>query len=149
MKKAYKVHNFQQIIGNVSTKTLLQIVDNHELKNLPITREHVRVAEDIIGPNIQSLQGKTSGKTPSYVDPPKVSSLPTIIKLKYVIVILCADIMFVNGVQFYLTISQNIGFRTSENITITNTATLVQYLLQVKRFYKRRGLKIKKRHDGW
>ena len=53
MKKSYKAGNFQQRIGNISTKTLLQIVDNHELNNFPITREYVRVAEDILGPNIQ------------------------------------------------------------------------------------------------
>ena len=100
VKKSYKVRNFQQTISNVSTKTLLQIVDTRELKNCPITTEHVRVAEDILGPNIQSLQVKTSRKTPSAVDPPKVSSLPNFIELKYVNVILCADIMFVNGVQF-------------------------------------------------
>ena len=57
VKKAYKARNFQQTIGSVSTTTLLQIVDNHKLKNCPITREHVRVAEDILVPNIQSLQG--------------------------------------------------------------------------------------------
>ena len=50
VKKSYKVRNFQQTIGNVSTKALLQIVDNHEMKNCPITREHVRVAEYILGP---------------------------------------------------------------------------------------------------
>ena len=33
VKKAYKARNFQQTIGNVSTKTLLKIVDNHKLKN--------------------------------------------------------------------------------------------------------------------
>ena len=130
------VHNFQQTIGNVSTNTLLQIVDNHKLKNCPITREHVRVAEDILGPNIQSLQGKTSRKTPSAVDPPKVSSLPTFTKLNYVIVILCDEIMFVNGVQFFMTISRHIRFRASEHITNSNTVTLLQYLLQVNHLYK-------------
>ena len=55
VKKAYKARNFQQTISNVSTKTLPQIVDNNKLKKCPITREHVRVAEDILGPNIQSL----------------------------------------------------------------------------------------------
>ena len=55
VKKSYKAHNFQQTHGNVSTKTLLQILDNHELNNWPIIREHVRVSEDILGPNIQSL----------------------------------------------------------------------------------------------
>ena len=100
------------------------------------------MAEDILGPKIQSLQGKTHRKIPSAVDTPKFSSLPTFIKLKYVIVILCSDIMFVNGAQFFMTISQNIGFGTSEHITNAKTATLVQSLLQVKRLYKRRGLKI-------
>ena len=38
VKKTYKARNFQQTISNVITKTLLQIVDNHELKNCPITR---------------------------------------------------------------------------------------------------------------
>ena len=41
-----------------------------------------------------------------------------------------------------MTISWHIGFGTSEHITNTNTATLMQYVLQVKHFYKRRGLKI-------
>ena len=55
VKKAYKARNFQQAIGNVITKTLLKMVENHELKNCSITREYVRVAEDILGSNIQSL----------------------------------------------------------------------------------------------
>ena len=37
VKKSYKACNFQQTIRNVSTKTLLQIADNHELKNCPMT----------------------------------------------------------------------------------------------------------------
>ena len=55
---------------------------------------------------------------------------------------LCADIFFVNGVQFFMTISQHIGFGESEHITNANTDTLVQSLLQVKRFHNRRGFKI-------
>ena len=103
VRKAYKARNFQQTIGNKSTKDLLQIVDNHELKNCPVTREDVRVAEDILGPNIKPLQGKTPRKTPVAVTL-KVSILPAPIKLKYMMIILCADIMFVNGVRIFMTI---------------------------------------------
>ena len=113
VKKSYKDCSFQQTVGNVSTNTLLKIVYNHKLKNCPITREHLRVVEDILGPKIQSLRGNTSRKTPSAFDPPKVSSLPTFIKFKYVIVILFAGIMFVNGAQFFMTISRHIGFGIS------------------------------------
>ena len=102
----------------------------------------MQVAEHILGPKIQSLQGKTPRKTPSAVNPPKVSSLPNLIKLKYIMIKLCADIMFVNGVRFFMTFSQNIGFGTSDNFTNAKTATLVQSLLQVKRLYKRRRFKI-------
>ena len=50
--------------------------------------------------------------------------------------------MFVNGAQIFMTISQHIGFGTSEHITNTKTATLRQSLLQAKRLCKRRGFKI-------
>ena len=50
--------------------------------------------------------------------------------------------MFVNGVQFFMTISQHIGFGTSEHITNAKRATLVQSLLQINRLYKRKGFKI-------
>ena len=129
VNEAYKACNFRQIIGNLSTKTLPKIVDNHELKNCPITREHVRAAEDILGTSIQSLQGKTYRKTSSAVDPKKVSSLPNFTKLKYVIVIQCDEIMFVNRVQFFMTISRHIGFGTSEHITNAKKATIMQFLL--------------------
>ena len=33
MKNSYKPCHFQKTIGNVSTKKLLQILDNHKLKN--------------------------------------------------------------------------------------------------------------------
>ena len=142
VKKAYKARNFQHTIWNASTKALLKNVDNHEQNNCPITREYLRVEEDILGPNIQSLQVKTPRKTPSAVDPPKVSSLPTFIKLKYIMITLCSDIIFVNGVRFFMTVSQDISFGTYDHTINAKTATLVQSLLQVKRLYKRRGFKI-------
>ena len=141
-KKAYKARNFQHTIGNASTKKTLHILDNHGLKKWPITRKYLRVAEDILGPSIQSLHGKTPRKIPSAVNPPKVSSLPNFIKWKYNIITLCADNMFVNKVQFFITISQHISFGKFEHITNAKTATLVQSLLQVKRLYKRRWFKI-------
>ena len=97
VKKSSKARNFEQTIGNASTKTLLQIVDNHDLKNCSITREDVSVSQDIFSPNIQSLQGKTPRKTPSAVNPQKDPSLETFIKSNYIMITLCADIMFVNG----------------------------------------------------
>ena len=50
--------------------------------------------------------------------------------------------MIVNGVQFFITISRHISFGTSEHITNSNTATLVQSLPQVNLLYERRGFKI-------
>ena len=49
VKKAKKVRWFQVIFNNISTKKLLHIVDNNMVKGLPITRQDVKLAEEICG----------------------------------------------------------------------------------------------------
>ena len=43
VNEAYKARNIQQTTRNASTKKLIQIVENQDLKNCPITSEDVRV----------------------------------------------------------------------------------------------------------
>jgi hypothetical protein len=49
----------QQMIGRPSTHSFLAIVENKLLPNCPVTRWEIAIAEDIFGPNIGSLKGKT------------------------------------------------------------------------------------------
>jgi hypothetical protein len=52
---------------NPSTKDFLRIVARNQLPNCPITRDDILAAEDIFGPDIGSLKGKTTRRKPHRV----------------------------------------------------------------------------------
>ncbi len=54
-------------------------------------------------------------------------------------VTLAGDIMFVNKIPFFMTISRNIKFGTAEMILNQKNSTLIAAIKQVKQIYMRRG----------
>ena len=71
----------------------------------------VRLAEKIHGPAINVLKGKTTRTKPIPVPDDRIE-VPPELKLKHQGVNLCADIMFIQGVIFLITISREIKFVT-------------------------------------
>ena len=67
IRKAYRARQFQHITGQ-PIKRILHAVDNNILQNLPILREDVRISEDIYGPSIPHLKGKTVRRMIQHVD---------------------------------------------------------------------------------
>jgi hypothetical protein len=65
--------------------------------------------KNIFGPDIGSLKGKTVRHAPTPLDPSLVD-IPSHIMNHYREVVLGGDIMFVNRVAFFVTISRNIKF---------------------------------------
>jgi hypothetical protein len=57
-QRALVSRRLQNTIGNKSTADLLHIVKENLLKNCPVTTDDIMAAEDILGTNVQSLQGK-------------------------------------------------------------------------------------------
>jgi hypothetical protein len=72
---AVLAHQLQIGVGRPSTKDFLRIVARNQLPNCPITRDDILVAEDIFGPDIGSLKGKTTQRKPHQVRS-AVSPLP-------------------------------------------------------------------------
>jgi len=61
---AHKARSLQDIIGRPNTADYIKYVERGLLPNCPITKEDIIHAEDILGPNLGSLKGKTTRKTP-------------------------------------------------------------------------------------
>ena len=124
--QAKLARKIQQTIGRPSTKTFLSIVDNNLLQNCPITRADIIAAERIFGPDVGSLKGKTVRKTPSTVKI-HMADIPTSIISRYQKVTVSADIMFVNKIPFFVTISRHIKFGTAEFLTNQKTVSILKY----------------------
>jgi hypothetical protein len=58
-KQATLARKLQNIIGRPSARSFLNIAEKTSLKDCPVMREDTLSAEDIFGPNVGSLKGKT------------------------------------------------------------------------------------------
>jgi hypothetical protein len=101
------------MVGYPSEKDFKHMVSSNMIHNCPVTPKDIIAANNIFGPNVASMKGKTVRTTQDpvlteYVDIPK----DTVALNKEVT--LTADVMFVDGLGFLVTSSRNIKFTTSE-----------------------------------
>ena len=112
-KNAVAARKLQNTIGRPSLQALLRIIDGNMIPNCPVTRKDVMAAEEIFGPNLGSLEGKTVRRGEKHVAFKPVH-LPLSISAKYRNIILCIDPMFVIKIPFLITISRHVKFGTVE-----------------------------------
>ena len=106
-----------------------------------MTREGILIAEKIFGPDIGSLKGKTVRRGTDHVEV-SATPVPSELMSQYRDVTIGADIMFVNKLPFFVTISRNIKFGTAVLITDQKHETLVKAVRDVLNIYKKRGFTI-------
>ncbi|KAI2502324.1 Reverse transcriptase (RNA-dependent DNA polymerase) [Fragilaria crotonensis] len=85
--------------------------------------------------------GKTVRKTPKAVQA-TYTNIPATIMSRYRKVTLAGDIMFVNKLPFFVTISRNIRFSTSEFLTNRKSDTIFKAITHVHQTYAKRGFHI-------
>jgi hypothetical protein len=80
-------------------------------------------AEDIFGPNVGSLKGKTTRTTTEHVRS-KRTNIPIVVMSRYQEVTLACDIMYVNKIPFFVSISRHIKFGMAEMLKSESTTQL-------------------------
>jgi hypothetical protein len=85
------------------------------MADCPITKANRQAAEDIFGPNLGSLKGKTVRQPNDHV-PTRVVLVPNEIIEIYCKVTVAIDITFVNKVPFFVTVACDIKFGIIEAI---------------------------------
>ena len=111
---ANKAWLIQNNIGNPSTDAYINYVQINLIPNCPVTKTDILRAEDILGPNLGSLKGKTVRKTPEKVRIKSCDELPDSLLEGHGNVTLAIDIMYINLIPFMMTMSRAIHFGTAE-----------------------------------
>eukprot|EP00957_Ditylum_brightwellii_P099931 7615267-Ditylum_brightwellii.AAC.1 len=90
--RAVLARKIQARIGRPSTKTFLDVIDNNKLRNCPVERRDIAAADDIFGPDLGNLKGKTT-KRKNNPSRQHITNLPPYIMERYRDVTLTGDIV--------------------------------------------------------
>jgi hypothetical protein len=96
------------------------------------------VSEDIFGPDVGNLKGKTVCKPVPYAQT-KLTDIPKEIMQMYRDVTVACDIMFVNRIPFFITTSHHLHFNTAEMVVDQKMPTLLTAMKQGSNIYAQCG----------
>jgi hypothetical protein len=100
------------------------------LPNWPVDVRDIKIAEEIFEPDFDHVESR------------RVVAVPDHVTGHYQDITIAADVMFVNGIPFYITISRNIKFGTAEAIQNKKPTTIMTAVEPVRQIYLRRGFRI-------
>ena len=124
-----------------SNKDFKSPIKNNVIINCPVTANDVDIDNTIYGPIIENLKGKTARTKPNPVVTNYVDVPPAVLDSnKYIT--LSANILFINRISFYATISRHIKFTTVEAIPSRKLPHLIKLTQSVMDLYSQRGFKI-------
>jgi len=140
--QAKEAHRAQAMMGNPREKDYKGMVSNNLIANCPITSHDVTNARTIFGPDLASIRGKTVRRAPEPVVTDYVAVPRTLIEANKVIT-LAADIFFVDGTAFLLTVARRIKFVTAEHVPVRTATSLSKHLKRVLEVYGRAGFVVR------
>ena len=139
--QAKKARGLYQTLGTPSTHDFKAIVRSNTIKGCPVTLEHIEIAEQIFGPDIGALKGKTTRRKPQPVVKDYMEIPPELTE-KAKTVELCIDTLFINKLPFLVTVSRRLQYRTITPLENQSMAVYRSALDQVLQAYNAQGFRI-------
>jgi hypothetical protein len=123
------------MMGNPSKKDYKGVVSNHLISNCPITVNDITNSRAIHGPALASVRGKMVRRAAGLVVTDYVD-VPRSLVQQHKLVTLAADVFFVDGTAFLMTISRRIKFITSEYVPVWTAKSLAKHIDRVVHVYE-------------
>ena len=142
VREAYTAREAQARLGHPSTEQMRQLVSSNSLLNCPVTPQAITNAISIFGPDLGSLRGKSVRSSPDRVVVETVSVPDDYFRLNR-FVTLVADVMFVNGLAFFVTRSLKIKLITTECVNNRTASELGKSLTKIVNIYARGGFTVR------
>jgi hypothetical protein len=144
VERAIAARRAQALAGHPSERVFKREVSRKSSSSLfrscPITLQDISNACTIFGPSVACARGKwVRGKSPR-VEPGYISIPANLITFQYDI--LAADVMFVCGAPFLLTLSRKIRFVTVQFVPRRTAGKLSNGIKNVLNLYNRAGFRI-------
>ena len=140
--RAKQARRAQAMMGNPSEKDYKGVVSNHLISNCPITVNDITNSRAIHGPALASVRGKTVRRAAEPVVTDYVD-VPRSLVQQHKLVTLAADVFFVDGTAFLMTISRRIKFITSEYVPMRTAKSLAKHIDRVVNVYARAGFTVR------
>ena len=145
LERAEVAKNLYEMIMFPSMNDFKTVIKMNGIWKCPVTLDDVKRCEAIYGPNVYALKGKSVRSKPPVVLNDYVK-VPPELKVKNEDVELCADIMYIQGIPFLVTVSKRLKFVTITHIAKRSKALLCEAFDKTFRVYNKAGFRITKLH---
>jgi hypothetical protein len=123
--------HIQTLVGRPELKDFLHHLDNNALPHSSIQGQDAINVHAIFGRDVNSLKGKITKQQLKVIIGAVANNLPQTIMEHYREINLCIDIMFVNQIPFFMSISKHIRFLTCELLENRKAPSLIQALKRI------------------
>jgi hypothetical protein len=140
--RAQLARKIQVLVGRPKLKDFLRYLDSNSIPNCPIQRHDAINAHAIFGREVKLLKGKITRQQLQAVLGSVTNNIPKEIMEQCRDITLCIDIMFVNRIPFFLSISWKVRFITAEVLDNCKEGSLIKTLQRIYGVYCKRGFQI-------